>query len=153
MRKTVTLLLWIIAFQLIAYGISMLTQQHIPDWYNGLNKSSLTPSNWVFPTVWSILYVLLAVVGWMLWNVRQEAKPAFIWYCIQMVFNWLWTPIFFGLEQTSLALGCIVIIIIATIFSICYAWRPVKVAAVLLIPYLCWIIFASYLNTLIVMLN
>lgn len=74
----------------------MLTQANIPSWYEGLNKSGLTPPGPVFSIVWSILYALLAIVGWVLWCSRNESemRSVFYLYSVQMLMNWAWTPLF-----------------------------------------------------------
>lgn len=74
----------------------MLTQANIPSWYLGLNKSNLTPPGPVFSIVWSILYALLAITGWVLWRSRNESemRSVFYLYSLQMLMNWAWTPLF-----------------------------------------------------------
>ncbi|MFO8677336.1 TspO/MBR family protein [Legionella pneumophila serogroup 1] len=90
------LIAWIITFEAIGFFLGMLTQANIPSWYEELNKSGLTPPGPVFSIVWSILYALLAIVGWVLWCSRNESemRSVFYLYSVQMLMNWAWTPLF-----------------------------------------------------------
>ena len=70
-NKYLKLLLWIVLFQSIGFLMGMLTQANIYPWYEQLNKSDLTPPGFVFSIVWTFLYVLLAVIAWILWDKNQ----------------------------------------------------------------------------------
>jgi len=96
----IKLIIWIITFELIGFSLSIMTEANIHSWYEGLNKSILTPPGFVFSIVWSILYVLLAIAGWMIWQKREniEMRPALYLYISQLLMNWAWTPLFFQLH-------------------------------------------------------
>lgn len=133
----------------------MLTQANIPSWYEGLNKSGLTPPGPVFSIVWSILYALLAIVGWVLWCSRNESemRSVFYLYSVQMLMNWAWTPLFFVLHWTGLGLLWILVMAGLTGLLILSLKNKEKSIAILLLPYLVWLLFAAYLNGVIWILN
>ncbi len=148
-------LIWIIVFQIIGYGFGQITQYDILSWYPTLHKSILTPPNIVFPIVWSILYCMLAVSGYALWQFRHQpkAKLALVFYTLQVLLNWAWTPLFFYLHWIGASLICITLIIILTLITIIIIRNNYKLSCVMLIPYLIWLIFAGYLNAIIWILN
>ena len=143
-------LIWILFFQFIGFGLGSITGLNM-EWYHTITKSSLTPPNFVFPIVWSILYTLLALVGHFLWQNRQVQKvnPILIFFIIQLVLNWLWTPIFFGWHLTGLALLDILTIVVITVYIIIKSWNKHPIIAYVMLTYLLWMLFASYLNFVI----
>src|SRR3990167_9531330 len=96
-NKWINLVLWVLVFQLIAAIIAVITHSSTALWYGTLIRSPLSPPKTVFTIVWTILYTMIAVAGWSLWQNRHEyrAKSAFVFYCIQLLMNWSWTPLFF----------------------------------------------------------
>ena len=148
-------LLWIVVFQLIGYCIGRITQHDILSWYPTLHKSTLTPPDIVFPIVWFVLYCMLAVSGYALWQHRQQqkAKLALVFYALQMLLNWAWTPLFFYFHWIGTSLFCITAIIILTLMTIIITRNTYKLSCVMLIPYFIWLIFAGYLNAMIWILN
>jgi len=155
MKKIVTLILWIIAFQLIGYGMGLLTQANIDTWYPTLQKSILTPPPIIFPIVWSCLYVMLAIAGWSLSeNInRPNGRLIFGLYAVEMLMNWAWTPLFFHFHLIQLGFYWIILMTILTIIIIILAKKQFKLAYFLLIPYCLWLFFAGYLNWAIWMKN
>ena len=143
-------LVWILVFQLIGFGLGSITSSNM-DWYHTIIKSSLTPPNVVFPIVWSILYTLLALVGHFLWQNREEQKVnhILVFFIIQLVLNWLWTPIFFGWHLTGIALVDILMIAAITVYITIKSWSKHSIIAYVMIVYLLWLLFASYLNFVI----
>jgi benzodiazapine receptor len=139
---------WILAFQLIGYYIGKVTKQNIPTWYQTLNKSILNPPEVMFPIVWSILYLILAFIGWSLWLKRNETrgKLSLITYGIQMLMNWAWTPIFFSFHLIAVGFYWIIAMAILTLILIFINWKHNKFISNLLIPYCLWLLFAGYLN-------
>jgi len=101
-------LYWILVFEIISYGIGIITKDNI-EWYRMLNKPGITPPEIVFPIIWTILYAILGLAGYFLYNemYRKEIKPILILFLFQMIINWSWTPIFFGTHYYSVALGTI----------------------------------------------
>jgi translocator protein len=121
-------------------------------WYEALAKPSFNPPNWLFGPVWTILYVLIAIAGWRLWQRERTGAAMKLWW-LQLVLNFLWSPVFFGLEQIGLAL-LIILALFATILAfLAAAWNLDRVAAWLFVPYAAWVAFASLLNASIWSLN
>ncbi|MEI0524976.1 TspO/MBR family protein [Brachyspira murdochii] len=122
-------------------------------WYNSLNRSSLNPPNILFPIAWGILYILLAVSITLVINKKPVNKQAVIIFIIQLLLNSFWTFIFFGLKKPLFGLIEIIILDIMIIINI-IKFKPIsKAASILLIPYLAWCLFASYLTLYVVMFN
>ena len=122
------------------------------DEYATLVQPSWAPPSWLFGPVWTVLYAMIAVSGWLVWR-RAGWQPALTVYAAQLLLNAAWTPIFFGFGRYGLALVDIVamwVLIGATIVM----FRPLsKLAAGLLLPYWAWVTFATALNAAIVRLN
>ena len=123
-------------------------------WYEGIEKPSWRPPNWLFGPVWAVLYAMIAVSGWLVWSEAgwAAALPLGI-YAVQLLLNALWSAIFFGMRRPGLALaemGALWLSVVATIF----AFHPLHAgAAYLLVPYLFWVSFAFVLNLAICRLN
>jgi translocator protein len=113
--------------------------------YRSLEQPSWAPPSWLFGPVWTVLYVLIAISGWLVWR-RAGWTSALTVYAVQLVLNAAWTPIFFGAGRYGLALIDIVLmwfLIGATV----WLFRPVsRLAAGLLLPYWAWVTFATALN-------
>jgi len=123
-------------------------------WYLNLIKPSFSPPNWLFAPVWTVLYVLIfASLAIYINSENTDKKWGYIFFVIQMLLNIIWSPVFFGLQ--SLSFGLIVIILLDTfvILTIIKFFQVSKIAGILLIPYLLWIIFATYLNVGYLILN
>ncbi|MFI5491466.1 TspO/MBR family protein [Actinoplanes sp. NPDC051859] len=116
--------------------------------YQSLNQPAWAPPSWLFGPVWTVLYAMIAVAGWLVW--RQTGwTPAMSAYAVQLVLNAVWTPIFFGFGQYGLALVDIVAMWVMIGVTV-WLFRPVsRLAAGLLLPYWAWVTFATALNTAI----
>ena len=121
-------------------------------WYAGLVKPSFNPPAWLFGPVWTVLYVLIAIAGWRVWQRDRSGWPMRLWWA-QMALNFLWTPVFFGAHQLGLAFVVILLMLAAILGFIATAWRLDRGAAWLFVPYAAWVAFASLLNGSIWMLN
>jgi tryptophan-rich sensory protein len=123
-----------------------------PDaWYAALAKPPFNPPNWVFAPVWSLLYIMIAVAGARTW--LRGIGGGFALWAAQLVLNFAWTPVFFGLHRPGLALVIIVALLAAILAFIVARWHADRISAVLFLPYAAWVAFASLLNASIVMLN
>jgi benzodiazapine receptor len=135
---------------------SLVTRPEIPVWYAALSKPWWTPAPFVFPVAWTILYVLMAISLWRLWD-RAPLSPArasaITWFMVQLALNAAWSPVFFGWHGTRTALGIIIALLIAIILTMIASSRADKPAAWLLAPYLLWVIYATTLNAGIVAMN
>lgn len=140
----------------VGFASGSVTYPEIPTWYASLVKPSWTPPNWAFPLVWNILYTIMGISLWLLWDRGRDAaatRTAIILFLVQLILNAAWSPVFFALHQTRAALAIIVMMVIAIAATIVAAWRTQRVAAWLLIPYLAWVVYAASLNAGIVALN
>ena len=153
--KGFKIFLWIVSFQLIGGILGLLTQSNIHPWYETLVKSNLTPSPIVFSVVWPLLYVLLAIAAYLLWQERKTPKTKLALYCfiIQMVMNWAWTPIFFEFHWMALSFFWILAMVLLTLTIIFLNKSPMRIVSLLLMPYLIWLVFAGYLNGFIWLMN
>lgn len=122
------------------------------EWYAGLIKPPFNPPNWIFGPVWTILYILIAVVGWRCWMEHRTGPRMQLWWA-QLVLNFLWTPTFFGLHMMALALVVILILLGAILAFVAMSWRRDRVSATLFVPYAAWVAFASLLNLSLLWLN
>ena len=124
-------------------------------WYANLDKPAGTPPNLVFPIVWTLLYLLIAVAGWLAWTSPGHLikSRAFGCYGIQLLLNATWSWVFFGQHWTVAGLFNIVLLLVAIGLNI-RLFKPLnRLAAALLIPYFIWVAYAAYLNAAIVWLN
>ncbi|MEU4557083.1 TspO/MBR family protein [Actinoplanes sp. NPDC023936] len=116
--------------------------------YQSLDRPSWAPPSSVFGPVWTVLYAMIAVSGWLVWR-RTGWSSALNWYAAQLVLNALWTPIFFGAGQYGLALIDIAVLWVLIGVTV-WKFRPVStVAAGLLLPYWLWVTYATALNAAI----
>lgn len=122
------------------------------DWYTGLRKPALTPPNWIFGPVWSLLYACMGVAGALVWQRSRAALPMALWGA-QLMLNAAWSWLFFGLQRPGLAFAEIRVLWIAIAITIFVFWRVRPAAGALMIPYLLWVGFASWLNWEIWRLN
>jgi len=134
----------------------IVTQPEIPTWYASLAKPAWTPPRIAFPIFWTLLYLLMAVSLWRLWD-RNPPSPArreaFIFFFVQLALNAAWSPVFFALHNTTVALGIIIALVVAIIGAIVTAGRVDRGAAYVLLPYLVWVAYATTLNAGIVAMN
>lgn len=126
-----------------------------PSLYRELVRPTWAPPGWLFGPVWTALYTMMGVAGWLVWRARPTParRTALTMFAAQLGLNALWTPVFFGLEAVGAALFVIVALLAAIVATILAA-RPVsRVAAGLLAPYLAWVGFATALNASLWYLN
>jgi benzodiazapine receptor len=121
-------------------------------WYEALAKPSWQPANWVFPVVWSVLYCLIAVSGWLAWRAAGWS-PALKIYAVQLVLNAAWTVIFFGLHRIGFAMVDLAVLWCLILVTVVMFYRIEPLAAWLLVPYLAWVTVAACLNFSIWRLN
>ena len=135
---------------------SFVTTANIDSWYVDLQKPALTPPNWAFPIVWNFLYFLIGLAGWLIWRsaggVAAGGAPLSI-YGAQVMLNFSWSVVFFGLHSPGGAVVEICVLLAALVANIMSFWRISKLAAVLLLPYLAWTVFATYLTAMVWLLN
>ncbi|HEV7873907.1 MAG TPA: TspO/MBR family protein [Enterovirga sp.] len=128
---------------------SLATLPNIPTWYAGLAKPPLTPPNGVFGPVWTLLYALMA---WAVWRILSRPadlpgrRGALGWFFVQLALNAAWSWVFFALHSPALGLVVILALVAAIGVTIRRFRQADRLAAWLLVPYLAWVLFATYLN-------
>ncbi len=120
--------------------------------YNGLEQPAWAPPSWLFGPVWTVLYVMIAVAGWLAWQRAGFTRPLWF-YAAQLVLNAIWTPLFFGAGQYGLAFADIAVLWVLIGATVLTFWRVHRGAALLLLPYWAWVTYASALNLAIWQLN
>lgn len=123
--------------------------------YAALEQPSWAPPSWLFGPVWTVLYVLIAVSGWLVWRRRgwRGARLELSVYVIQLLLNAAWTPLFFAAGLRGTAFLDIVLLVVALTATIALFARVSRWAAVLLVPYWAWTVFATALNFAVWQLN
>jgi tryptophan-rich sensory protein len=140
----------------VAFSGSMVTTPAITSWYAGLEKPFFNPPNWIFGPVWTVLYLLMGISFYRVWNnvdSWKKEKKAITAFFVQLFLNFLWSLVFFGFEQPVGAFFVILLLWLAIFYTIKSFMQIDKTAAYLLIPYLLWVSFASVLNIFIAALN
>lgn len=122
------------------------------DWYGALSKPWFMPPGELFGPVWTVLYVLIAIVGWRTFGRDHDGAPMLVW-SIALALNFAWSPIFFRLHRPGAALFVVVALLAAIIAYIALAWPRDIPSAVLFAPYAAWVLFATTLNAAIWRLN
>lgn len=124
-------------------------------WYERLRKPSWRPPNRLFAPVWTVLYAMIAVSGWLVWREAGFAGAALplAVYALQLLLNAAWTPLFFGLHRPDLGFLDIVFLWFSIIATVALFWPISAAAALLLVPYLAWVTFAAALNLAVWRLN
>ncbi len=139
----------LVGFVVACFGAAAIGGFFPPDdWYASLNPPCFAPPNWVFGPVWTVLYFMMAVSGWLVWksNDKPGKRAALSLFGTQLTLNSIWSALFFGLHRPDLALIEIVILWASILATILLFRRHSATAALLLIPYLAWVSFASVLN-------
>ncbi|HEU4840617.1 MAG TPA: TspO/MBR family protein [Ilumatobacteraceae bacterium] len=133
-------------------GLGSLATSSGMDWYETLEKPGFTPPGATFGIVWTILYVAIAVAGWLAWRASASTRPT-VWWAAQMALNLLWTAVFFGLESPVGGIVVIAALLAAVVMDLRASARVDTTAAVLLFPYLVWCGFAAALTVGVAVLN
>jgi len=132
----------------VAWIGGAVTAPKIDGWYADLAKPAWNPPNWIFGPVWSALYLAMAVAAWLVWRQRgwAGAKWPLTLFGIQLGLNLLWSCLFFGLENSGLAFGEILLLWSAIAATMMTFWFRSNIAGALFLPYLAWVTFAVILN-------
>ena len=144
-RKAIGLAGWL----LVSFAAAWIGSRYMPgEWYASLAKPAWNPPSAVFAPVWTVLYVLMGVAAWLVWKRAgfRGAGVALTLFIVQLVFNALWSYLFFGLHDISAAFVDIVVLWAAILVVTVLFWRKVRTAGILMLPYLVWVGFASVLN-------
>ena len=122
------------------------------EWYDGLNKPEWNPPNWIFGPVWTVLYLLIAIAGWLVWRAKGFGLALFFWFA-QLAFNGAWSYLMFGEHQIDSAMIDLTLMWLAIVAFMVTAWRLSRLAVLLFVPYLFWVSFAGALNYTLLQLN
>lgn len=135
---------------------SLATFSQIPTWYADLIRPEWAPPNWVFPVVWTTLYILMALALFLVWRKGLETKQvkmAVAVFLVQLALNATWSVVFFGLHSLGGGVAIIILLWISILANIIVFYRLSKLAGILLLPYIIWVTIASYLNYTVYLLN
>lgn len=156
MNNKIKLIIAIAISQLAGIIGSVFTAPSITSWYSELTKPALNPPSWVFGPVWTTLFTLMGIAAFLIWKQglkRKDVKIALGIFLGQLVLNTLWSILFFGLRNPGAALIEIAFLWLAILTTIIAFAKISKPAAWLLLPYILWVSFATYLNYALWSLN
>ena len=145
----------VVCFLAAALG-SYFTAPSIPTWYASINKPSFSPPNWIFGPVWSLLYLLMAIAAYLIWQKGLDNKAvqiALVLFAIQLGLNSLWSIIFFGWHSPFYAFIEIIFLWLSILLTIIQFFSLSATAGWLMVPYILWVSFASILNCFVMILN
>lgn len=152
MKNVLALVGWV-ALSLLAGLLGSIASANDTTFYAQLSRPAWAPPSWLFAPVWTTLYLLMGVAAWLVWRRRdrdrQGASVALALFVAQLVLNALWTWIFFTWRRGGLALIEIVVLGILIVATIVAFGRVRRSAALLLLPYLAWVMFATALTAAI----
>lgn len=148
-------LLICIAIPLAVGGLSALLTSGNMDLYTEIEQPALAPPGWLFPVVWTVLYVLMGIALYLvvITRTREDKRNAVVSFGVQLFFNFFWSIIFFNARAFLFAFVWLIFLWLAIIANIYFFYKINKNAGKLLIPYLIWVTFAGYLNLVIFLLN
>ncbi len=142
-----------IAIPLAVGSLSALLTRNSMESFNSITKPALAPPGWLFPVVWTILYVLMGIASYLVLTSGKPNEKALTTYGIQLIFNFFWSIIFFNLELYLFAFIWLVLLWLLILKTVRLFYQISKHAGYLMIPYLLWVTFAGYLNFSIYVLN
>ena len=122
--------------------------------FGELNQPPFSPPAWLFPIAWTILYVLMGIASYLM--IRSDSKykvAAICLYISQLIMNFMWSPVFFNMQDYWVALGILATMWLTTIILAITCWFVDKRATWCLVPYILWMTFATYLNAGVGVLN
>ena len=146
-----------IGIPLLLGGITTILMPNMKDVYSGLTKPIFAPPSFVFPIVWTILYILMGIASYKVYILKYDGidtSSAIFVYSIQLLLNFLWTFIFFGFRLYGIAFIELVILVLFVMLTIKRFYdKAGKEAVLLMLPYLIWLVYAGVLNFYVWMLN
>lgn len=150
-RPAASLVLAVLACEVVGASGAVFTAAGLQSWYATLAKPALAPPNWVFGPVWTALFALMGVAVWLVWRRidgprGDAARLALGLFAAHFLVNLAWSAVFFGLQSIVGGLVVIVVLVAATLATMAAFARVDRRAAALLVPYLAWVGFATYLN-------
>lgn len=157
-KRSLLTLVFFLLLCLAAGGIGgFATAENVDTWYRTIEKPSWNPPGWLFGPVWTTLYVMMGISGWLVWKNQKSSaaakRNALALFGVQLILNGLWSFVFFEWHLLAWALIEILILWVAIVATLVAFFRIRKAAGWLLVPYLAWVSFASFLTYTIWMLN
>ena len=151
----ISLILFILLTLLVELIGGFWTRGSVTTWYPTLIKPSWNPPSFVFGPVWTVLYIMIAISGWLIYQASDSHKRnvALILYGIQLSLNFIWSFLFFSLQSPILGLIDIILLCFILGLTIFKVWQVRPIAAFLLVPYFIWVMYAATLNSAIWLLN
>jgi len=154
MKKVIAILIPVIICFFIGFTANYFQYEAIEEWYPFLNKSDLTPPNFIFPIVWGIIYLCTGISIGLIYLSNSTLKRALIeLFCIQLFLNGAWSILFFYLQNPLLGLIDIFVLDICITVYVFKSYQERKVSSILFWPYMIWVYFATYLNGYILFYN
>ena len=139
---------------LVGYVSSLLQQESLVMWYPMLTKPSITPPDWVFPIAWSFIYLCMGVSIALMWYKPEKIfRPIMKLFAVQLALNFVWSFLFFSLHSPAAAFVDIIALDVVVILYMTRSYSVCKGSSLLLVPYLAWLMFATYLNGFIMLAN
>lgn len=134
---------------------SLFTADSVAGWYIEISKPAWNPPSWIFGPVWVVLYALMGIAAFLVWQQKDMFGRKFaLWvYGVHLVLNALWSILFFGLKNPGFAFFEIIVLFISILITTVLFWRINLIAGLLMIPYIAWVSFATFLNYTIWHLN
>ena len=152
-RKILPIIISIV-IPLAVGGLAGFLTMNSMGFYETINKPPLAPPGFLFPIVWGILYTLMGISSYLIWREHtSESRMALYIYAVQLVLNFVWPLLFFNGRMFLLSFVWLLALLAIVIFMTVRFYNINKVAGLLQIPYILWLIFASYLNFAIFLLN
>lgn len=156
LSSTLKLVIAILACEVIGFTSGLIGSAGMNVWFDNLQKPSWNPPNYLFGPVWTFLYALMGIALWLIWkNERPESnkRSAYTVFALQLFLNFCWSIIFFRFHAPFFALIEILLLLAMILLTAYHFAKISKTAAYLLIPYVLWVSFASFLNYTLWSLN
>ena len=154
MNKIIPVLVAVIICFSVGVMASYFQVDAIQTWYPFLNKPSLTPPNFIFPIVWSILYSCMGISIGLIWNTKHRKRKILRWlFSFQLLLNFTWSIYFFYFQNPFLGFIDILLLDIFVIYYMMKSYSIKKMSSLLFIPYILWLLLATYLNGYIMLYN
>lgn len=142
-----------LAIPLLVGALSSALSSNTKEVFEKLIKPSFTPPQWIFGPVWIVLYFLMGISLYRILKYDNDKKQALLFFGTQLFLNFLWSPVFFGLQLYFLSFIILILLIFFSILTAISFYNIDKKAGILFIPYIMWILFAAVLNFSIYLLN
>ena len=147
-----TLLLSIL-IPLAVGGISALITKNGMELFQNVSKPPLSPPNWLFPIVWTILYIMMGIASYLVYTAADGQDAALPLYGIQLVFNFFWSIFFFNMQWYLFSFVWLILLWLLILLTTMRFFQSTRAAGYLMLPYLFWVTFAGYLNFGVYLMN